>query len=382
MASLVLTSFKNNQTLAHVLSQLDQLPLSWHDLSVQPSADGFVLTAQCQAPVDAGAMQESIAELLPDVLVQVSDSVCLGCDYVMTLMAQDLKPRHLNAVLAKLEPLGLQLQILKSLSKGSNRPRKAWQLRLSGNTDLTQARVSMLELADNLGVDICLQPRADFAKQAGLICFDMDSTLIKAECIDELAREAGIGEQVSAITASAMRGEIDFIESFTKRMALLNGLPETVLAGIAHKLEFMDGAQVLINTLKARGFHTAILSGGFVYFAQYVQQRLGIDEIHANELEIIDGKVTGRVTGTVVDGKRKAELIQILAAKRGLNMAQVIAVGDGANDLPMLSLAGLGVAIHAKPLVRASADYAISQLGLDALCYLLGLDDDDIMDAR
>ena len=179
-----------------------------------------------------------------------------------------------------------------------------------------------------------------------------------------------------------MRGDIDFVESFTKRMALLNGLSETVLAGIAHKLEFMDGAQVLINTLKARGFHTAILSGGFVYFAQYVQQRLGIDEIHANELEIIDGKVTGRVTGTVVDGKRKAELIQMLAAKRGLNMAQVIAVGDGANDLPMLGLAGLGVAIHAKPLVRASVDYAISQLGLDALCYLLGLDDDDIMDAR
>ncbi|BFM13366.1 phosphoserine phosphatase SerB [Simiduia litorea] len=382
MASLVLTSFKNNQTLAQVLSQLDQLPLSWHDLSVQPSADGFVLTAQCEAPVDAGAMQESIAELLPDVLVQVSDSAYLACDYVMTLMAQDLKPRHLNAVLAKLEPMGLQLQTLRSLSKGSNRPRKAWQLRLSGNTDLKHARVSLLELADNLGVDICLQPRADFAKQAGLICFDMDSTLIKAECIDELAREAGIGEQVSAITASAMRGEIDFVESFTKRMALLNGLPETVLAGIANKLEFMAGAKVLINTLKARGFHTAILSGGFVYFAKYVQQHLAIDEIHANELEIIDGKVTGRVTGTVVDGKRKAELIQTLAAARGLGLQQVIAVGDGANDLPMLGLAGLGVAIHAKPLVRASADYAISHLGLDALCYLLGLDDDDIMDAR
>ncbi|MFC6755279.1 hypothetical protein, partial [Halorubrum tibetense] len=164
MASLVLTSFKNNQTLAQVLSQLDQLPLSWHDLSVQPSADGFVLTAQCEAPVDAGAMQESIAELLPDVLVQVSDSAYLACDYVMTLMAQDLKPRHLNAVLAKLEPMGLQLQTLRSLSKGSNRPRKAWQLRLSGNTDLKHARVSLLELADNLGVDICLQPRADFAK--------------------------------------------------------------------------------------------------------------------------------------------------------------------------------------------------------------------------
>ncbi|MDN3637635.1 phosphoserine phosphatase SerB [Simiduia curdlanivorans] len=382
MASLVLTSYKNNPTLVQVLSQLDQLPLSWHELAVRPGVEGFVITARCDAPVDARAIQESIAELLPDVQVQVSDSASPACDYVMTLMATDLRPRHLNAVLAKLATLGLQLQTSRSLSHASDRPRKAWQLRLTGTTDLKLARVSLLELADNLGIDISLQPRADFAKQAGLICFDMDSTLIKAECIDELAREAGIGEQVAAITASAMRGDIDFIESFTKRMALLNGLPETVLAGIAHKLEFMDGAQVLINTLKARGFHTAILSGGFVYFAQYVQQRLGIDEIHANELEIIDGKVTGRVTGTVVDGKRKAELIQMLAAKRGLNMAQVIAVGDGANDLPMLGLAGLGVAIHAKPLVRASADYAISQLGLDALCYLLGLDDDDIMDAR
>ena len=382
MASLLLTSYKNNQTLAQVLSQLDQLPLVWHDLSVTPNAQGFVIAAQCDTPADAGAMQESIAELLPDLLVQVSDGAPAACDFVMTLMAPALKPIHLMAALTKASALGLQLLTSRSLSKQSDRPRKAWQLRFSGTTDLAAARVALLELADNLGIDITLQPRPLFGKQAGLICFDMDSTLIKAECIDELAREAGIGEQVSAITASAMRGEIEFIESFSKRMALLNGLPETVLAGIASKLEFMDGAQVLINTLKARGFHTAILSGGFVYFAQYVQKHLGIDEIHANELEIVDGKVTGRVVGTVVDGKRKAELIQELAAARGLAMEQVIAVGDGANDLPMLGLAGLGVAIHAKPLVRASADYAISQLGLDGLCYLLGLDDDDIIDAR
>lgn len=378
MPLIALTGNRNSQPLDSVLATLAQLPVTWLSLDTRQLNPGYSLIAQCESPVDAEALRESLSELLPDVQVNVGESAP-AADFIVTLMAPALTPAHQTAVLRKTSELGLSFVSGRSLSSKQAVGRQAWQLRFAGRVDLMAARKALLALADNLHIDINLQPRAGFGLSAGLICFDMDSTLIKAECIDELAREAGIGERVSAITAQAMRGEIDFIESFTRRMALLNGLSESVLAGIADRLELMDGAEVLINTLKARGFHTAILSGGFNYFAEKVAARLGIHEYHANQLEIANGFVTGRVTGTVVDGKRKAELIQQIAAKRGLDMANVIAVGDGANDLPMLGLAGMGVAIHAKPLVRASADYSISTLGLDGLCYLLGLEDADFL---
>ncbi|AFU99188.1 phosphoserine phosphatase SerB [Simiduia agarivorans] len=378
MPLIALTGNRNSQPLDSVLATLAQLPVTWGGMETRLLHPGFSLLAECESPVEADALRESLAELLPDLQVAVTQAPS-PADYVMTLMAPALNPAHQTAVLRKADELGLGFVSGRSLSSGCSAGRQGWQLQFSGQVDLAAARKALLALADNLQVDINLQPRAGFGMSAGLICFDMDSTLIKAECIDELAREAGIGERVSEITAQAMRGEIDFIESFTRRMALLNGLSESVLEGIANRLELMDGAEVLINTLKARGFHTAILSGGFNYFAEKVAARLGIHEYHANQLEIENGFVTGRVTGTVVDGKRKAELIQQIAADRGLEMANVIAVGDGANDLPMLGLAGMGVAIHAKPLVRASADYSISTLGLDGLCYLLGLEDADII---
>lgn len=243
--------------------------------------------------------------------------------------------------------------------------------------DLTALRADFMDLSARLDVDIAFQRDTVYRRNRRLVCFDMDSTLIEAEVIDELAIAAGVGEQVIAITEAAMRGELDFKQSFARRLALLKGLDESVLEGIAANLRLTEGAEKLISSLKKLGYKTAILSGGFNYFGRYLQQRLGIDYVYANELDIVDGKVTGDVVGTVVDGQRKAELLAMLAQKEGIALEQVIAVGDGANDLPMLSVAGLGIAFRAKPLVKASAQHAISTLGLDAILYLLGFRDRD-----
>jgi phosphoserine phosphatase len=243
--------------------------------------------------------------------------------------------------------------------------------------DVTALRVDFMELSTRLEVDIAFQRDTVYRRNRRLVCFDMDSTLIEAEVIDELAKAAGVGEQVSEITELAMRGELDFKQSFARRMALLQGLDESVLADIAANLRLTEGAEKLIATLKKLGYKTAILSGGFNYFGRYLQHKLGIDYVYANELDIVDGKVTGKVVGTVVDGQRKAELLAMLAEQEGIALEQVIAVGDGANDLPMLSVAGLGIAFRAKPLVKASAEHSISTLGLDAILYLLGFRDRD-----
>jgi phosphoserine phosphatase len=242
-------------------------------------------------------------------------------------------------------------------------------------TDLNRLRADFLRISSELNVDIAFQEDSMYRRNRRMVVFDMDSTLIEAEVIDELAKEAGVGEEVSAITEQAMRGEIDFTESFARRVALLEGLSEEVLDKVASRLKMTEGAERLISTLKRLGYKTAILSGGFTYFAKGLQDRLGIDYVFANELEIKNGKVTGKVTGQVVDGKRKAALLEELAAKEKIGTQQVIAVGDGANDLPMLSKAGLGVAFRAKPLVKESARHSISNLGLDAVLYLIGFRD-------
>ena len=207
----------------------------------------------------------------------------------------------------------------------------------------------------------------------------MDSTLIDAEVIDELAIEAGVGDQVAAITEAAMQGEIDFKQSFTQRMALLKGLDVSVLQSVAERLSLNEGAEHLISTLKKLGYKTAIVSGGFTFFGEYLQQRLGVDYVYANQLDVKDGLVTGQVSGDIIDGQRKAELLREIAEKEGLKLQQVIAVGDGANDLPMLGIAGLGIAFRAKPLVKASAEQSISTLGLDGILYLLGYSDKDTL---
>lgn len=244
--------------------------------------------------------------------------------------------------------------------------------------NIGQLRADFAELASRLDVDIAFQEDNMYRRTRRLVCFDMDSTLIEAEVIDELAKAAGVGAEVAEITEAAMRGELDFNASFRRRMALLKGLDESVLQGIAEQLPVTEGAERLISSLRKLGYKTAILSGGFNYFGHYLQKMLGIDYVFANELEVVDGKVTGKVTGEIVNGERKAQLLRELAANEGISLEQVVAVGDGANDLPMLSIAGLGIAFRAKPLVRAEAKQAISTLGLDAILYLMGFRDREL----
>lgn len=241
--------------------------------------------------------------------------------------------------------------------------------------DAGTMRRDFLELASELDVDIAYQEDSVFRRHRRLVVFDMDSTLIEAEVIDELAKAHGVGAEVSAITERAMRGELDFRESFARRVALLKGLPEAALAEVAGRIALTEGAERLVGTIRRLGYRTAILSGGFTYFGHRLQQQLGIDYVYANELEIADGRVTGRVVGEVVDGARKAQLLRELARQEGIALEQVIAVGDGANDLPMLSIAGLGIAFRAKPIVKQSAKQAISTLGLDGILYLMGFSD-------
>lgn len=242
--------------------------------------------------------------------------------------------------------------------------------------DLEKMQADFMALSSKLKYDISLQEDTIYRRSRRLICFDMDSTLIETEVIDELAEKAGVGAEVKAITESAMRGEIDFVESFTKRVALLKGLDVSVMRDIAENLPVTEGLGRLMEVLKRSGYKTAILSGGFTYFGNYLKQKYNFDYVYANELEVgADGKLTGRYLGDVVDGKRKKELLRLLAQVENINIAQTIAVGDGANDLPMLSEAGLGIAFHAKPKVKAEASQSISTTGIDGILYFLGFKD-------
>ena len=239
--------------------------------------------------------------------------------------------------------------------------------------DLPALRRQFMELADEIDVDIAYQENNVYRRNRRLVAFDMDSTLIQAEVIDELAKRAGVGKQVSAITERAMRGEIEFKESLQQRVALLKGLPESALAEVAATLKLTDGTERLISTLKKLGYKTAILSGGFTYFGRALQRRLGFDYVFSNDLEIENGIITGKLASEIVDGQKKASLLASIAQHEGFSLEQTIAVGDGANDLPMLSIAGLGIAFRAKPIVKESAKQSLTTLGLDGILYLMGL---------
>jgi phosphoserine phosphatase len=253
------------------------------------------------------------------------------------------------------------------------------ELALSGDGSReAHMRAEFLGVAQELSIDIAFQRESIFRRNRRLFAFDMDSTLIQGEVIDELAKMAGVGEQVARITEAAMRGELNFDESFARRVGQLKGLPADRVYGLLDTIPLAEGAERLVRTLKLLGYKTAILSGGFMFFARSLQERLGIDYVHSNELEISGGAVTGRVIPPIVNGERKAALLAEIAECEGFSLEQVVAVGDGANDIPMLNLAGMGIAYRAKALVRRSADHAISSLGLDGLLYLIGVRDRDL----
>ena len=304
--------------------------------------------------------------------------------HIITLLARKVTAAHIATVtdIAARHDLNIdkitRLSGRLSLEHEQENTKACVEFSVRGASDDTSLlREEFLRAASELDVDIAFQEDNVFRRNRRLVVFDMDSTLIEAEVIDELAKEAGVGEQVIAITEAAMRGEIDFNESFRRRVALLKGLDADVLESISQRLPLTEGAEELVSNLKALGFKTAILSGGFTYFAEDLQRRLGFDYVYANRLDIKDGVVTGEVVGEIVNGARKAELLREIAAREGVCLEQTIAVGDGANDLPMLSIAGLGIAFRAKPLVRQSAKQAISTLGLDGILYLIGFRDRD-----
>ena len=302
--------------------------------------------------------------------------------HILTLLGRKLSAKQIAAVTRVLAEQGLNIDAIKRLTgrqpldEDKASVRACIELSVRGTPrDREEMQREMMHLSSKLEMDFSFQRDNMYRRMRRLICFDMDSTLIQTECIDELAERAGVGEQVRAITESAMRGEIDFKESFAKRVALLKGLDESVMKDIAENMPITEGVERLMFVLKRYGYKIAILSGGFTYFGEYLQKKFGIDYVYANELEIIDGKLTGRYLGDVVDGKRKAELLRLIAQVEKVDIAQTIAVGDGANDLPMLSLAGLGIAFHAKPKVVANAKQSINTIGLDGVLYFLGFKD-------
>lgn len=303
--------------------------------------------------------------------------------YILTVIGRDLSARQVAVASRAIRDQGLNIDSIirltgrRSLLHPERNVRACIEFSMRGTPhSLAEMQSQLMQMSGELAFDFSIQRDNMFRRMRRLICFDMDSTLIQTECIDELAMRAGVGDKVKAITESAMRGEIDFTESFRQRVELLKGLDASVMREIAETMPITEGAERLMAVLKRYGYKIAILSGGFTYFGQYLQRKFNIDYMYANELEIgEDGKLTGRYIGDIVDGQRKAELLKLIAQVEKVDLAQTIAVGDGANDLPMLSIAGLGIAFHAKPRVVANAKQAINTIGLDGVLYFLGFKD-------
>ena len=303
--------------------------------------------------------------------------------YILTIIGRSLSARNIEGATRVITGQGVNIDSIlrltgrQSIRKSNQSVRACIEFSLRGTPkDYRQMQADLMQMSHEQGIDFSLQKDTMYRRMRRLICFDMDSTLIQTECIDELAKRAGVGKEVSEITEQAMRGEIDFKESFTRRVALLKGLDASAMEDIARTMPITEGVDRLMTVLKQCGYKIAILSGGFTYFGEYLQRKYGIDYVYANELEIDENnKLTGRYVGEIVDGKRKAELLKLIAQVEKVNLAQTIAVGDGANDLPMLSDAGLGIAFHAKPRVQATAEQNITTIGLDGVLYFLGFKD-------
>ena len=302
--------------------------------------------------------------------------------YIITILGRKLTARQIAGVTRIVADQDMNIDDIKRLTgripldENARTPKASVEFSVRGTPrDKEQMKADFIKLSAEQEMDISFQEESMFRRMRRLICFDMDSTLIETEVIDELAIRTGVGDQVKAITEAAMRGEIDFCESFRQRCALLKGLDVSVMQEIAENLPITEGVDRLMRILKKVGFKIAILSGGFTYFGNYLKQKYNIDYVYANELEVENGKLTGRHVGDIVDGKRKAELLRLIAQVENVDIRQTVAVGDGANDLPMISIAGLGIAFHAKPKVKATAKQSISTIGLDGILYFLGYKD-------
>lgn len=302
--------------------------------------------------------------------------------YIITILGRKLTARQIAGVTRIVADQDMNIDDIKRLTgripldENARTPKASVEFSVRGTPrDKEQMKADFMKLSAEQEMDISFQEESMYRHMRRLICFDMDSTLIETEVIDELAIRAGVGDQVKAITEAAMRGEIDFCESFRQRCALLKGLDVSVMQEIAENLPITEGVDRLMRILKKVGFKIAILSGGFTYFGNYLKQKYNIDYVYANELEVENGKLTGRHVGDIVDGKRKAELLRLIAQVENVDIRQTVAVGDGANDLPMISIAGLGIAFHAKPKVKATAKQSISTIGLDGILYFLGYKD-------
>ena len=302
--------------------------------------------------------------------------------YIITILSRKLTAKQIAGVSRIVAEQDMNIDDIKRLTgripldENARTPKASVEFSVRGTPKNKECmKAEFMKLSTELEMDISFQEDSMYRRMRRLICFDMDSTLIETEVIDELAIRAGVGDQVKAITEAAMRGEIDFCESFRQRCALLKGLDVSVMQEIAENLPITEGVDRLMRILKKVGFKIAILSGGFTYFANYLKQKYNIDYVYANELEVENGKLTGRHVGDIVDGKRKAELLRLIAQVENVDIRQTVAVGDGANDLPMISIAGLGIAFHAKPKVKATAKQSISTIGLDGILYFLGYKD-------
>ena len=302
--------------------------------------------------------------------------------YIITILSRKLTAKQIAGVSRIVAEQDMNIDDIKRLTgripldENARTPKASVEFSVRGTPKNKECmKAEFMKLSTELEMDISFQEDSMYRRMRRLICFDMDSTLIETEVIDELAIRAGVGDQVKAITEAAMRGEIDFCESFRQRCALLKGLDVSVMQEIAENLPITEGVDRLMRILKKVGFKIAILSGGFTYFGNFLKQKYNIDYVYANELEIENGKLTGNHVGDIVDGKRKAELLRLIAQVENVDLRQTVAVGDGANDLPMISIAGLGIAFHAKPKVKATAKQSISTIGLDGILYFLGYKD-------